>query len=157
MKKIMILCILFTVSCSVNQDIEQISYEEFKKEILSDKISKVTYKGDLETILAQRYDGSILESYQPLYILDSDLDQAIQKNGVEVIYESVEQPSLLRKLSPLTLTIILFILLIMLPLAIWAAYLASNRNQSRALWFFLTLLFPISIIFIASKDVVKKN
>ena len=153
----MILCILFTVSCSVNQDIEQISYEEFKKEILSDKISKVTYKGDLETILAQRYDGSILESYQPLYILDSDLDQAIQKNGVEVIYESVEQPSLLRKLSPLTLTIILFILLIMLPLAIWAAYLASNRNQSRALWFFLTLLFPISIIFIASKDVVKKN
>ena len=157
MKKIMILCILFTVSCSVNQDIEQISYEEFKKEILSDKISKVTYKGDLETILAQRYDGSILESYQPLNILDSDLDQAIQKNGVEVIYESVEQPSLLRKLSPLTLTIILFILLIMLPLAIWAAYLASNRNQSRALWFFLTLLFPISIIFIASKDVVKKN
>ena len=157
MKKIMILCILFTVSCSVNQDIEQISYEEFKKEILSDKISKVTYKGDLETILAQRYDGSILESYQPLYILDSDLDQAIQKNGVEVIYESVEQPSLLRKLSPLTLTIILFILLIMLPLAIWAAYLASNRNQSRALWFFLTLLFPIAIIFIASKDVVKKN
>ena len=157
MKKIMILCILFTVSCSVNQDIEQISYEEFKKEILSDKISKVTYKGDQETILAQRYDGSILESYQPLYILDSDLDQAIQKNGVEVIYESVEQPSLLRKLSPLTLTIILFILLIMLPLAIWAAYLASNRNQSRTLWFFLTLLFPISIIFIASKDVVKKN
>ena len=157
MKKIMILCILFTVSCSVNQDIEQISYEEFKKEILSDKISKVIYKGDQETILAQRYDGSILESYQPLYILDSDLDQAIQKNGVEVSYESVEQPSLLRKLSPLTLTIILFILLIMLPLAIWAAYLASNRNQSRALWFFLTLLFPISIIFIASKDVVKKN
>ena len=77
MKKIMILCILFTVSCSVNQDIEQISYEEFKKEILSDKISKVTYKGDQETILAQRYDGSILESYQPLYILDSDLDLSL--------------------------------------------------------------------------------
>jgi len=33
----------------------------------------------------------------------------------------------------------------------------SNRNQSRALWFFLTLIFPIAILFIATKDRIKKN
>jgi hypothetical protein len=33
-----------------------------------------------------------------------------------------------------------------------SAYLAKNRNQSRLLWFFLTFIFPISVIFIAMKD-----
>lgn len=33
-----------------------------------------------------------------------------------------------------------------------SAYLAKNRNQSKFLWFFLTLIFPISVIFIAIKD-----
>jgi len=42
--------------------------------------------------------------------------------------------------------------LVWLLLPITAAFLAKNRNQSMFLWFFLTLIFPIAIIFIAMKD-----
>jgi len=41
-------------------------------------------------------------------------------------------------------------LLLILPLT--SAHLASNRGQSRALWFFLTLVFPFAVLFIAMKD-----
>tara|TARA_B100000475_G_C14752620_1_gene211274 strand:- start:206 stop:394 length:189 start_codon:yes stop_codon:yes gene_type:complete len=44
------------------------------------------------------------------------------------------------------------IILVWLLLPITAAFLAKNRNQSMFLWFFLTLIFPIAIIFIAMKD-----
>jgi hypothetical protein len=47
--------------------------------------------------------------------------------------------------------LILFILF--LGLAFLAAELASTRNQSAGLWFFLTLIFPFAVLFIAMKDV----
>ena len=47
--------------------------------------------------------------------------------------------------------LILFILF--LGLAFLAAALASTRNQSAGLWFFLTLIFPFAVLFIAMKDV----
>jgi len=53
--------------------------------------------------------------------------------------------------------IVLIILFVSLPFGIWAAYLASHRNQSKTLWFFLTLIFPIAIVFIAFKDKVKDD
>ena len=47
--------------------------------------------------------------------------------------------------------LVLFILF--LGLAFLAAVLASTRNQSAGLWFFLTLIFPFAVLFIAMKDV----
>jgi hypothetical protein len=38
-------------------------------------------------------------------------------------------------------------------LAVIAAIIAPKRNQSAGLWFFLTIIFPIAILFIAMKDV----
>lgn len=51
----------------------------------------------------------------------------------------------------MTFFLILFILFI--GLAFLAAALASTRNQSAGLWFFLTLIFPFAVLFIAMKDV----
>ena len=41
---------------------EQISYSQFKEEILSDRIAKVVYKGDQMTIIGDRLDGSKFET-----------------------------------------------------------------------------------------------
>ena len=41
---------------------EQISYSQFKEEILSDSIAKVVYKGDQMTIIGDRLDGSKFET-----------------------------------------------------------------------------------------------
>jgi len=38
-------------------------------------------------------------------------------------------------------------------LAVIAAIIAPKRNQSAGLWFFLTIIFPIAILFIAMKDI----
>ena len=37
---------------------EQISYSQFKEEVLSDRIAKIVYKGDQMTIIGDRLDGS---------------------------------------------------------------------------------------------------
>ena len=65
------------------------------------------------------------------------------------------EPSIPSQLLIGSLPLLVLILIVVLFLAVWAAYLASNRNQSKALWFFLTLIFPIAILFIAAKDKVK--
>jgi cell division protease FtsH len=44
---------------------EQISYSQFKEEVMSDRVAKVTYKGDQMTITGDRHDGSKLETIQP--------------------------------------------------------------------------------------------
>ena len=54
-------------------------------------------------------------------------------------------------MSWIILYLILFILF--LGLAFLAAELAPKRNQSAGLWFFLTFIFPIAILFIAMKDI----
>ena len=160
MKKLMILCI-FLYSCSKNEDLEQISYSEFKQEVLADQVAEITYKSDQMTIIGDRFDGSKFETSYLLYdpvLYDPVLDEALQKNGVKILYEEIEKPSLSSQLLIGALPlIVIIILLIPLPFAIWAAYLASNRNQSKALWFFLTLFFPFAILFIAFKDRVEKN
>ena len=45
---------------------EQISYSQFKEEILSDSIAKVVYKGDQMTIIGDRLDGSKFETTHPI-------------------------------------------------------------------------------------------
>jgi len=72
----------------------QISYSEFRQDVLSDNIAEVTYKGDQMTIHGQRLDGSRFETLHPLYKRDEDLENALESNRVVVNYENVEQPSL---------------------------------------------------------------
>ena len=156
MKKFVVLCVFFIFSCSDNKDLEQVSYSEFKQEVLADQIAEVTFKSDLTTIIGIRIDGTKFETMKPMYIRDEVLESALIENEVLQSYEALEQPSIKFQLLISALPIILIIIIPLLLLAIWAAYLASNRNQSKALWFFLTLFFPFAIVIIAFKDKVKK-
>jgi len=73
---------------------EQISYSQFRQEVLSDRVAKVVYKGDQMTIIGDRLDGSKFETNYPIFKRDDSLDKAIQENGVIAVYEKVEQPSI---------------------------------------------------------------
>ena len=156
MKKLVILCV-FLFSCSENDDLEQISYSQFKQEVLANQIVEITYKSDQMTIIGDRFDGSKFETTQPIYTNDEVLERVLKENNVRQTYEPVKQPSIGSQLFISALPLILIILIFFLSFAIWAAYLASNRNQSKALWFFLTLFFPFAIVVIAFKDKVEKN
>ena len=54
---------------------EQISYSQFKEEILSDRIAKVVYKGDQMTIIGDRLDGSKFETTHPIFKKDEAVDR----------------------------------------------------------------------------------
>ena len=140
--------------------IETISYSEFKQEVLSDRVSEITFiEGDIyedRTIIGQRYDGSEFNTALP-NTQDPELMEDLMNQGVRVSAKAPEQPAIKFQQVRTIIMIIAFILFIWLPFALWAAYLASNRDQSKILWFFLTLIFPIAILFIAFKDKVKKN
>ena len=156
MKKLVLLCVLL-YSCSENDDLEQISYSQFKQEVLANQIVGITYKGDQMTIIGDRFDGSKFETTNPIYLKDEVLESVLRENNVRQTYEIPEKPSRSSQLLISALPLIVIILFIPLSFAIWAAYLASYRNQSKALWFFLTLFFPFAIVVIAFKDKVEKN
>lgn len=132
--------------------IETISYSQFKQDVLSDCISEITFIAD-HTIIGQRCDGSEFRAFQS-NTQDPKLMDDLMNHNIRVSAKMREQPAI--KFQQVW-TIIMIILFILLPFALWAAYLASNRDQSKILWFFLTLIFPIAILFIAFKDKVKKN
>ena len=73
---------------------EQISYSQFKEEILSDRIAKVIFQGDQMTITGDRLDGSKFETVHPIYKKDDAVDRAIEENGIIAVYEKIEQPSI---------------------------------------------------------------
>ena len=73
---------------------EQISYSQFKEEVLSDRIARVVYKGDQMTITGERLDGSRFETTHPIFKKDEAVDNAIQDNGIIAVYEKIEQPSI---------------------------------------------------------------
>ena len=152
MKKLLILTILFVVSCSSNEDLEQVSFNQFKEDALNVKL--VVIKGDLVEV--ETFDGRKYEVVPPLYV-DYKVEDVLSDLDVEIHYAAVTQPSIWSQLLVGSLPLLGIIVFIFLFLAVWAAYLASYRNQSRALWFFLTLIFPIAILFIATKDRVKKS
>ena len=77
---------------------EQISYSQFKEEVLSDRVAKVVYKGDQMTITGERLDGSKFETTHPIFKKDEVVDNAIQDNGIIAVYEKIEQPSILSQL-----------------------------------------------------------
>ena len=66
MKKLFLLSIFLLVSCETDQNIEQISYSQFKQEVLSDQIAKVVYESDQMTIRGNRKDGSKFETSHPI-------------------------------------------------------------------------------------------
>jgi ATP-dependent Zn protease len=155
MKKLFMLGIFFLVSCEKDQNIEQISYSQFKQEVISDQIANVVYGSDQVTITGNRLDGSKFETIHPIYKKDNVVDSALKENGIPVIFEKKEQPSIFSQLVVWSFPIVLIFIYLSFP--ILAAYLASNRGQSEVLWFFLTLIFPFAILFIAMKNKIKKN
>tara|TARA_B100000767_G_scaffold14400_1_gene13818 strand:+ start:91 stop:555 length:465 start_codon:yes stop_codon:yes gene_type:complete len=154
MKKLFLLSIFLLVSCETNQNIEQISYSQYKQEVLSDQIAEVVYVGDLFAIRGVRRDGSHFETTNPIYKIDNVVDNALKENKVTVVFKKIEQPSIFSQLVVGAFPI--FLILIYLSFPILAAYLASNRGQSKFLWFFLTLIFPFAVLFIAMKNTIKK-
>ena len=77
---------------------EQISYSQFKQEVLSDRVAKVVYKGDQMTIIGDRLDGSKFETTHPIFKRDEAIENAIEQNGIIAEYEKLEQPSLFSQL-----------------------------------------------------------
>ena len=73
---------------------EQISYSQFKEEVLSDRIAKVVFQGDQMTITGDRLYGSKFETVHPIFKKDDAVDRAIEENGIIAIYEKIEQPSI---------------------------------------------------------------
>ena len=61
---------------------EQISYSQFKEEVLSDRIAKVVFQGDQMTITGDRLDGSKFETVHPIFKKDDAVDRAIEENGI---------------------------------------------------------------------------
>ena len=155
MKKLFLLSIFLLVSCETDQNIEQISYSQFKQEVLSEQIAKVVYDSDQMTIRGVRRDGSKFETTHPILKKDYDLDNALKENKVLVVFEEIKQPSVFSQLMVTVFPIILILIYLSFPTL--SAYLASNRGQSKFLWFFLTLIFPFAVLFIAMKDKIKKD
>ena len=73
---------------------EMITYSQFKQEVLSDRVAKITYKGDQMSIFGERLDGTRFETRHPIYKRDESVDNAIEDHGVITVFESVEQPSI---------------------------------------------------------------
>ena len=73
---------------------EQISYSQFRQEVIGDRIEEVTYKGDQMTIHGQRLDGTRFETRHPIYKRDEVVDSALSDNGVVTVFESAEEPSI---------------------------------------------------------------
>ena len=73
---------------------EQISYSQFRQEVIGDRIAEVTYKGDQMTIHGQRLDGTRFETRHPIYKRDEVVDSTLSDNGVVTVFESAEEPSI---------------------------------------------------------------
>ena len=73
---------------------EQISYSQFRQEVIGDRIAEVTYKGDQMTIHGRRLDGTRFETRHPIYKRDEVVDSALSDNGVVTVFESAEEPSI---------------------------------------------------------------
>ena len=126
-------------------------YSAFVSEVRNDRISEVVI-ADL-VIYGERNDGSKFQTVRPNN-RDPKLMDDLIKHNVGVAGKVRQEPAI--KVWTMKM-IVLIVLFVWLPFGIWAAYLASHRDQSKTLWFFLTLIFPIAIVFIAFKDKVKDD
>ena len=62
MKKLVILCVFFIFSCSDNKNLEQVSYSEFKQEVLADQIAEAISQPQGDVL----EDDDLLEEYRLL-------------------------------------------------------------------------------------------
>ena len=108
MKILAIISFFSSISFISNEDLEEVSYSQFRQEIFSNQIAEITYRGDLITILVIRKDGSKYTTNRPIYKSDPVLDSALQENGVITSYEEVQQPSIWSQLFIGALPLILF-------------------------------------------------
>lgn len=138
-------------SFSPKPEDNSIDYSAFVSEVRNDRVSEVVI-ADL-IIYGERNDGSKFKSIRP-NIQDPKLMDDLVNHNVRVTGKVREEPAIMVWVMKMIVLIILFV---SLPFGIWAAYLASHRDQSKTLWFFLTLIFPIAIVFIAFKDKVKDD
>jgi ATP-dependent Zn protease len=147
MKKLLALSLLL-VSCEAQQSYEIISYLEFHQEVLNDEVAKVIYDNeDSDNIRGWRLDGSKFETSRPLpnSNIDDSIARNLAENGVPIEYRDFDKP-----LNAYQIMLILLLIFLFFPTL--SAFLASSRGQSKALWFFLTLIFPFAVLFIAMKD-----
>lgn len=149
MKKLLTISLLL-VSCEVHERVEIISYSEFYNDVLKDDIAIVIYSNEDDYIRGTRYDGSKFETTKPLFE-DERAKRILEENGVNIEYKDFDNKNVLIAIFPI------LIILIYLFFPILSAFLASSRGQSKALWFFLTLIFPFAVLFIAMKDKVKEG
>ena len=153
-KKLLVLSLLL-VSCEAQEHYELISHSQFYQEVLNDEIAKVIYDNeDSSYIRGWRLDGSKFETSPPLLndIREDSIQRQLAENGVIIEYRDFD------KEFPISLYIFPFLIIfIYLFFPILSAFLASSRGQSKALWFFLTLIFPFAVLFIAMKDKVKES
>jgi cell division protease FtsH len=72
-------------------------------------LKKLLFKGDQQTIVGTRLDGSKFETIQSLYKTDEAVNNAIQENRVVVVNEKPEQPSIFSQLLVGAFPILLFL------------------------------------------------
>ena len=137
---------------------ETLSCEVFIQEVQSNKINEIVYVRykSFDRINVRRIDGSTFitncGTWLDIQMGEGEFIDFINQNNVSIRFE---EEMMSYKIKGYEL-LILFIL-ILFQFATWASYLASNRGQSKILWFFLTFIFLIAILFIAMKDKVKKD
>jgi len=150
-KILIILSFVLLASCGPSQEDSSMDYSAFVSEVRNDRITEVVI-ADL-VIYGERNDGSKFQTVRPNNQDPKLMDDLVNHN-VRVTGKVRAEPVIMVWAMKMIVLIILFV---SLPFGIWAAYLASHRNQSKTLWFFLTLIFPIAIVFIAFKDKVKDD
>ncbi|OUW91332.1 MAG: cell division protein FtsH, partial [Gammaproteobacteria bacterium TMED234] len=77
---------------------DKIDYSEFQRDVISGNVEKIIFKGDQQTIIGNRLDGSRFETTGSLYKSDEAVEKAIQENNVVTVYEKPEQPSIFSQL-----------------------------------------------------------
>ena len=150
-KILVILTLVLLSSCSPSLEDNSIDYSAFVNEVRNDSVREVVI-ADL-VIYGERNDGSKFQTLRPNN-QDPKLIDDLIKHNVRITGKERKEPTVTVWTTKIIVLIVLFV---WLPFGIWAAYLAYNRDQSKTLWFFLTLIFPIAIVFIAFKDKVKDD
>ena len=73
---------------------EELTYSEFKQEIQGKKVKSIVYKGDNQTVEAERFNGTKFTTTKPAFVNDPELSSFITEADVSVVYEAQETPSL---------------------------------------------------------------
>ena len=93
---------------------EHLDYTEFKQEIQGKKVKSIVYKGDNQTVEAERFNGTIFTTTKPAFVNDPELSTLITEADVSVVYEAQETPNfwtqLLVSAFPLLLLLGIFFL-----------------------------------------------